>query len=194
MGDSIIWQSLGSVYQYGPAYPGGDSKLFKTVLCTGSETGAIRILDAETIVVSSGASAGGDGKGLEYFEVTPLVNEYSAGFFRSQLISPSFPPGQMGWIKSMKVEFAELTDPGLVLDLAVVGNNTPYTLIQEFTQVSATQVTLSFLYDDAASTLPSFTDIALVLNWTGNANEICPLVKRVEIDYDTINTVNTTLT
>lgn len=186
LGDCIVWSSNGNLFQYGNPYPGQEAKLFKVASGDGSNSGALRVLDQETVVFSSGTGTAG---GLQYFEVTSSTVEFASGFFRTQLVEPSFPEGQIGKVNSVKIIFGKTSSSSAnTLSIGLIGNNTSHTTIFSDVQVTNDTIVTQVYYDENGNKLPYFSNLAVTLNWsTSSPSDDVPMVESIEVFYETIN-------
>lgn len=187
VGDTVMWNSNGTVYQWGSPFPGFKNGLNKVAEGLGSSSGAIRQIATSVQLISTGTTTSG---GLQ-----TISSRFGTGFVKTQLVSPSWPKGQLGKVTSVKVEFAKTSSGGRAIDVILTGNNVASTtVVGSLEEVDAGNFIQEYYYDSNGSKLPYFTDIALILQWqNGSGNTDAPIVKRVEISFETVNdTVTTT--
>lgn len=190
LGESFQWNSDGFVHQYGPSFEGQPVGLNKTA--TGSSSGASTncgvcktLAIAAGTVISTGSATGG---------LTQLRSNYAASaWLTTQIGDPLFDEETMGQIHKVKVEFAKTSSGGRALDVYLNANymnttNSLFQIISGVTAVTSSNIIKNYNENISGVDGPKFTDLRLILQWTGgSAATDAPVVKRVTVYFDPVN-------
>lgn len=181
VGETIMWNSQGDIYQFGSPYPGFDVGLQKVAQGLGTTNGAIRTLSTPIQVISTGTTTSG---GLQ-----KITTNFGTGSFATAPVLPVWPDGKMGKIKSVKVEFGKESTGGRSIDIQLFGNGLgALTVISAQTEITSTNIIQEYEQESDDTHFPKFQDLALIGSWaSGSGASDAPILKRVTVKFDTIN-------
>lgn len=180
LGDTISFVSQGNIYMYGSPYPSeGTVRLNRVGKGNGSSNGGICTLSTTIQVVSTGTTTSG---GLD------TVNSgFTTGFATTGSISPVFGKGKVGKVKNVKVYYANTNSAtnSRQFFLYLLSNLTSSTeVLSGITTVDNTNQVTTVYLDTSGNTLIPFTNLGLVLEWSGGSGTNCPTIERIEVEYE----------
>ncbi len=194
--ECISWNSSGTLYTYGSKLLGEsmkDTGLNNIAIGASVSSGMLSTLwdSLNALVMSSGVTSTG---GLQIFRT-----DYQEGTsINTALAEPYFPLYSKGRVKNVTVIFSNsissiLTTTDFTIDL-YDENGTSQKILNQFTDVTSNAKMVKQIKDTTAGApLMSFESISLHLLWgklsSGVATESFG-VKRIELDYEIINTNN----
>lgn len=185
-GDTIMWNSQGIIHQYGSPHEGMPIGLNKIAAGSGTTSGAIKSLTSLLQVISTGTTTSG---GLQ-----KITNNYAASATVATAIAePVFEEGKIGRVRSVTVYFGKTSSGGRAMSLYIQGNDTTADqIISGVEDVVAGNLVQRFTSDINGGTLPKFQDLKCILTWSGGSGATdAPIVKRVDVEYESINIENT---
>lgn len=169
------------IYMYGSPYPGAPKGLNRIGKGNGANNGAICTLSTSVQVASTGTGTSG---GLD------TVNSgFTSSIVTTAPAMPIFPDNQIGKVKAVKVFFGKTSSADATLSLFLLsdfGGSTQLTsdssAITASNQVQRITTTLS----GSSGSLPRFTSIAPVIQWTAGVGTAAQIIDRIEIEYETV--------
>lgn len=185
VGDVIQWNSDGLMHQYGSPFEGmpiGLNKLTQGT-STGSSTssGMCKTFDADGIYMSDYT---GSVQGIKRYK----TNFISSANFTTSLAEPLFPEGKTGQVKSVTVAFAKTASGGRSLALYLKSNTGLVQFISGLIAITSSELVQKFESPISGSEWGKFDELALVAAWTtGQGETDAPVIKRVIVEYQTIN-------
>jgi hypothetical protein len=185
VGDTIMWNSQGTIYQWGSPYAGFPDGLNKSSAGSGTDSGAIRTLSTTMQVISTGTSTSG---GLQ-----KITTSFSTGSVATALASPVWSEEKEGKVKSVKVEYAATASGGRSIDVILWGNNlAATTILSTVSTVTSSNIVTKVIDDSSGNELPKFEDLGLILQWqSGSGAGDAPRVKRVTVEFEEVNITGT---
>lgn len=182
LGDTISFVSGGSIYMYGSPYPSeAPAGLNRVGKGNGSGNGGICTLSTTIQVVSTGTTTSGGLDTVNSGFCTALVTTGSA--------SPVFDEGKLGNVKSVKVYFASTNSAtgSQSFDLFLISDLAAQTQVISGTTVITASTQVLTLYETiAGASMPNFTDLGIILQWSGGTGTNAPRVERVEVTFEPI--------
>lgn len=181
LGDTISWNSDGNVYLYGPPYPGAPNGLNRVTAGNGSTNGAIRTLSTSVKVISSGTSTSG---GLD-----TINSGFSSGLVTTAPAMPVFPDYQIGKVKAVKVYFGKTSSADATLSVFLISDFGAQTQIMNSSAAitASNQVQrITTALNGSAGSLPRFTSLGVILQWTAGVGTAAQIVDRIEVEYEPV--------
>ena len=181
--DCVYWHSPSFLYMWGSPFGQEELGLRCLVDDNSDEKGAFKQVTSSLILLAADTAAlytlGGAG----------------AGQFRTATASPNFPSGKVGKVRSIKVEFARQSTGNSQFSLTLVSDmqnnaaSNTTTVISLLSTITETNISKEYFFDSDGGELSKFRSLAVYCSWDGSAssNTVYPILKRVEITFDTIN-------
>lgn len=185
VGDTIMFNAQGKIYQYGSPYPGFPNGLNKVAAGLGTSSGAIITLSTTLQVASTGTTTSG---GLQKF-----TTSFSTGSVATALASPDFPEGQEGKVKSVTVTYAKTSTGGRAVSISLFGNDlATTTIVSSLEEITASNIRKKYEFDSSGNQLPKFDDLKAIISWgSGSGVADAPIVQSIEVEYETVNLEST---
>lgn len=186
IGDSLQWNTGGNIHAYGSPFAGIDSGHNILVNAAGTSEGLLRTTPGISgyQMISSGTSTTG---GLE----TMTAGTYeSTAAFTSGGAFPTFPEGQTGKIKSVKVEFAQNATGGRDFSLYLVKEGeTAIQILSGVQIVDSSNIVKKYEFTSADGIISNqFRELRLTGQWgAGTLSNAAPVLKQVTVEYESEN-------
>ena len=182
-GDMIMWNSEGSMYSYGSPFEGMDKVLNKLAKGATSNTVSGMLMNPTTNYWLMSPSSASGGR-IKYFA---SGNYDESCIVTTVMADGNFPDGQQGIVKSVKVVFANVATGGRTIDVSLYNQGQ----VQSAVLADLGDVTSTTIVKDFRDDYLAFDSIGLFMRWeTGGGATQCPIVKRVEIEYEPTNIIN----
>lgn len=183
VGDVIQWNSDGILHQYGSPYEGMPIVLNKIGAGGGSNSGLCKTFSSTGTFMSSGTETSG---GLQRF----FNNFASSTTFATTAAEPVFSDGKVGKVKSVTVFFAKTSSGGRTLTLTLQDTITGTEQVVNAVQtIDADNMVKRVTYDTSGNQLLRFDALRLIGQYfAGGGDSDAPILRRVEVEYETINT------
>ena len=180
VGDTVMFNAQGVIYQYGCPFPGFPNGLNRVAAGTGTNSGALLILNTTTQLASTGITTSG---GLQ-----KISSSYTTGSFAAALAQPSFAEGLTGRMKSVTVTFAKTSSGGRDITVNFIGNDlTTTAVLANVSTVDSTNIKKKYEFDTSGNSLPKFDDVKPVVVWgSGSASSDAPILQTIELVYETV--------
>lgn len=189
VGNSIQWNSDGIIHCYGAPLLDAPDGLNKLATGGGTSLGLLRTVGGTSgfQIISSGTTTSG---GAQYIKVSTYAD---TALIQTAAIAPPFLPGTVGKIRRATVNFSTTASGGRSIDVSFIRDNGQSCQIIS-SQSTVTNAGLTVQLDRTTSngTLPTFRELSLALQWNAGSGETsAPIVRYVDVEYDSINLVNT---
>ena len=183
IGDSIQFNSEGTVYAWGSPLFGTKSGLNKLSRGTGASGGLLSTFSTVGQFISTGTIGTG---GLEL-----LSGLYDgSALLATTVAEPGFPMGQRGQVKAVKVTYADVSvDYGVSVSISILPRaGSSATIVSALAYVASGETSRTFYLDTSGNALPVFEAIKLIVQWGGTAAATdAPGISQVELLYETVN-------
>lgn len=181
VGETIMWNSEGTVFQWGSPYIGFPNGLNIVAAGSGTTSGTLRTISLGLQLISSGTTTSG---GLQ-----TIISNFTTGSFASGLATPQFPNGKQGRVTSVDVEFAKTSSGGREFTLSLIGNSTATVgIISGVSTIDSTNQSKRYTLSSGGVILSTFVDLKVIGQWaTGSAATDAPILKKVTVNYDEVN-------
>lgn len=188
VGESIQWNSGGTIFCYGSPLEGLEVGLNQLGTGTGSSSGVLRSIGGVGgyQVISSGATTSG---GLQYMKVGTFAASSSVS---TVVVAPEFSRGKMGKIKAVRIDFAKTSvSTGLPISAYLITEGSASSqILSALTTVTSTNITYWYQETISGTPLPKFLEVRVVFQWAGGSTDTdAPVVRRVVIEYQEDNIV-----
>lgn len=182
LGDTISFVSQGNIYMYGSPYPSdAPAGLNRVGKGNGTLNGGICTLSTTIQVVSTGTTTSGGLDTVNAGFTTALVTTGS--------VSPVFGEGKLGHVKNVKVYFAATNSAtgSQNFDLHLISNLAGNTqILSDVTTVTAATQVKTVYEPVSGGSMPTFTNLGLLMQWEGGVGTNAPKVERVEVEFEPI--------
>jgi hypothetical protein len=181
VGDTIMFNAQGTIYQYGSPYPGFPDGLNKVTAGSGTTSGALSTLSTTLQVASTGSSTTG---GLQ-----KITTGFSAASMSGALAEPEFGEGFTGRAKSATFKFAKSSTGGRDISLYFVGNDlTTTTVVANLSTIDSTNIYKKYEFTSTDGFLPRFTTVKPIVVWgNGAGSGDAPVLESIKLEYEIEN-------
>lgn len=191
VGDSIQWNSGGTIFCYGSPFEGMNVGMNRLGSGTGTTSGVLRSVGGVGgyQVISTGATTSG---GLQYMQAGTFSANSSVS---TVVVCPEFARGKKGKVRAVRIDFGKTSlSTGCPLSAYIITENgNSSQILSAVSLVDSSNIT-KWYYNPYNSTdgFPLFLEARIVLQWAGGSPDTdAPVVRRVVIEYEEVNTVNT---
>lgn len=184
--NSVVWNSAGTIYRWGPYAGQFNAMTWQPQSCSGTSSGFVKSFSNGT---TSGlyASSGSGTSGVQTF------TQFATGSWRAGQAAPPFPQGKIGKITSVQIHLiGGASGGGRTLKLGLIDDTG--TLNEVFSGLStytSTDTMKKYLPEAFTIRMDTFVSVAPRLDWeTGSGASNVTSVRKIEVFYESVDVAN----
>jgi hypothetical protein len=180
VGDTIMFNAQGSIYQFGSPYPGFPDGLNKVTEGSGTSSGALTTLATTLQVASTGVTTTG---GLQ-----KIGTNYNTGSMAAAVAEPQFQMNSRARADAATITFAKTSTGGRDVSVLFVGNDlATTTVVQNVSTINSANIRLRYEFATGAQDMFAFSTLKPIATWgSGSGTGDAPIIDMIELEYTEI--------